>query len=191
LSTVTDKANYVGPANVPDTFWQADLESVKSTGADPYLMAAIAQHETDFGTLGAGTEGYTLGYGYPGPGQGDPTYLGVTKQLFYAGLQSAGFFKGQPVTEQGLKDFQAQSWKAGDPAWYKGVWSIYQGMTGGTPIVPTDGTLGHIGGGPLGAVGTVVDTLSQPNILVGKVVYVGVMAGIVGLGIFFFVKIWK
>lgn len=193
MSSATDKANYVGPANVPDQFWQKDVYEAESVGADPYLLAAIAQHETQFGTLGAGQEGYVLGYGYPAPGKGNPVYKGLDNQLFYSGLKVNEFFAGAPITEQGLKDFQDQSWKAADPNWYKGVWQIYQGYNPpnkGESIA--DSIAKGIQGTPWGAaynagasVRKVVDNASS------NAAFYATMVIIALVGVFFFTKIWQ
>jgi hypothetical protein len=134
MDTLQELTNYSGPAGIPTNFWSVDVQKAIDTGADPYLLAAIAQHETAFGTLGAGREGYTLGYGYPAPGQGDPFYQGVDNQLFYAGQQINSYFNGDPITYEGLLSFAQNSWKPGDPkAWADSVWNIYQGYQGKDP----------------------------------------------------------
>lgn len=120
---------YVAPGDVPAEFWSEALKYAKQTGADPYLLAAIGKHETGYGTLGAGRDGFSLGYGYYGPGDFNINYMDLPgrydSQLYGAGQQINSFFHNNPVTLDSLKAFQDQSWKPGDTNWYQGVWSAY------------------------------------------------------------------
>ena len=203
LSSSTDKAN----SNIPDNFWSVDVNAATSAGADPYLLAAIAQHETQFGTLGAGQEGYALGYGYPAPGQGNPMYKGLDNQLFYAGLQVNEFFSGGgaagsdsllassvPVTPDSLYQFALTSWKPGasaDPvssaanakAWANSVWSIYSGYTKDSSLTKDNSTIAKVGG--------VVNTVKAVTSNAGSTAYFATMVILALVGIFFFVRIWS
>ena len=115
------------PAEVPAWFWQRDVAESKITGADPYLLAAIAQHETQFGTLGVGRQGI-LGYDVIGANGPNAQYAGVDNQLYYAGLMVKKFFKGQPITAKNLQTFDATTWRAADPTWAQDVWRSYSPM---------------------------------------------------------------
>lgn len=122
--------NYTAPGDVPAEFWKEALKYSKQTGADPYLLAAIGKHETGYGTLGAGRDGFALGYGYYAPGNFNINYMDIPGrydvQLYSAGRQINSFFGSKPVTQDSIKAFMEQSWKPGDQNWYKGVWSIYE-----------------------------------------------------------------
>ncbi len=189
MSSSTDKAN----SSIPDNFWSVDVNAATSAGADPYLLAAIAQHETQFGTLGAGQEGYALGYGYPAPGQGNPMYKGLDNQLFYSGLKVNEFFSGDQVTPDSLYQFALTSWKPGassDPvssaanakAWADSVWSIYSGYTR-DPALTKDNSL-------YGQVSSAVSTVKSVTSNAGNTAYFATMVILALVGIFFFVRIW-
>jgi hypothetical protein len=116
---------------VPSEFLVQAQRAATETLSDLVLLCAIGKHETDFGALGAGREGYTLGYGYPAPGQGNPRFQGVVNQLHYAGKQITAYMGARALgctTFNDLNAFAINSWKAGDPNWQKGVWSWYQAI---------------------------------------------------------------
>ena len=124
--------NYTKPGEVPSVFWAAALSASQTTGIDPYLIAAIGKAETAFGTTGAGKEGYSMGYGYPGPGQGNPKYQDVpgyfSVQTTAAAKQIKAYMGNIPVTAISLRDLQLNSWKPGDDLWSEKVWTIYKGL---------------------------------------------------------------
>lgn len=101
------------------------------------LLAAIGWHETHWGELGAGREGWYLGYGYyPGSTVAEK-YRGLVPQLTGAAKQIASYFKGRELTEETWLAFSRQSWRAGDPdAWAAGTWRIYQDLGGAGPAAP-------------------------------------------------------
>jgi cell wall-associated NlpC family hydrolase len=110
-------------------------------GVDPRLLLAIGGHETQWGTTGAGRPsqgGYALGYGV--------TDSGILSK--YAGLANQYRYGAKTLADwgvHGIADVQAGKaarW-ATDPAWEKGVSSVYSGMGGtlpatvaGPPAVP-------------------------------------------------------
>lgn len=198
MSSVTDFVN----SNIPDNFWSLDVNAATSAGADPYLLAAIAQHETDYGSLGAGQEGYALGYGYPAPGKGNSMYKGLDNQLFYSGLQVNEWFSGGgggntgvldgsiPITKDSLYQFALTSWKPGassDPvstqanakAWADSVWAIYSGYNK-DPALTKDNSV-------VKKVGDVVSVVSNA----GKTAYYATMVILALVGVFFFTRIWS
>lgn len=123
---------------VPDQFWQAALRIGQETGADVILLSAIAKHETNFGTLGAGRQGYALGYGVYSETNLDPLFKGLEKQLLYAGRQIANYLGYRAIgktTWSDINSFAIDSWRAGDSAWQKGVWSWYQQILEGVDLV--------------------------------------------------------
>ena len=117
-------------ASVPESFMEAATNAGNATGVDPLLIAAIGKHETGYGTLGAGREGYSLGYGYPAPGQGNAKYQDApgefSNQTLSAAKQIAGYLGNKDVTLENLTDFMNNSWKPGDKNWANAVWRDYQ-----------------------------------------------------------------
>lgn len=100
----------------------------KQYGVDPRLLLAIGGHETGFGTLGAGRQGYTLGYGVTDSGILNK-YQGVENQYRYA---------ASTLAKWGAKNLAAvMAGKAGayatDPGWEKGVASSYKSLGGNLP----------------------------------------------------------
>jgi len=100
-------------------------------GVDPRLLLAIGGHETQWGTTGAGRPGqggYVLGYGVTDSGILSK-YHGIANQYMYGAKTLAGW------GVHGIGDVmsgKASRW-ATDPAWEKGVQSVYQGMGGALP----------------------------------------------------------
>lgn len=100
----------------------------KQYGVDPRLLLAIGGHETQWGTTGAGRPsqgGYALGYGV--------TDSGILSK--YAGLQNQYRYGAQTLAKWGVRGLgdvmagKASRW-ATDPAWEKGVQSVYGGLSG-------------------------------------------------------------
>lgn len=96
-------------------------------GVDPRLLLAIAGHETHWGTLGAGRQGYTLGYGATDSGL-ISRYRGVTNQYRWAAQTLA---KWGVHTLADLLAGKAASY-ATDPNWEAGVARVYESLDGGT-----------------------------------------------------------
>jgi len=97
-------------------------------GVDPRLLLAIGGHETQWGTTGAGRPsqgGYALGYGV--------TDSGILSK--YAGLQNQYMYGAKTLAGWGVHNLRdvmagkAAQW-ATDPAWEKGVQSVYGGLPG-------------------------------------------------------------
>lgn len=102
---------------------------------DPRLLLAIGGHETAFGTLGAGRQGYTLGYGV--------TDSGILSK--YRGPENQYRYAAQTLAKWGvhtLADVLAgkAAAYATDPAWEQGVASTYRGLrsVGGAAPVSLD-----------------------------------------------------
>jgi murein DD-endopeptidase MepM/ murein hydrolase activator NlpD len=96
---------------------------------DPRLLLAIGGHETHWGTLGAGRQGYTLGYGATDTGLLNQ-YAGVANQYRGAAKTLAGW------GARSIGDVLAgkASRYATDPAWEKGVAQTYASL-GGKPTL--------------------------------------------------------
>lgn len=183
--------SYISPGDIPANFWNTDLKYAVQTGADPYLLAAIGRQETDYGTLGAGRMGFSLGYGYYGPNNFDIQYMDAPgqfdQQLYSAGLKVHSYFGNNPVTYDSLLKFAQTQWKPGDPTtWANNVWSFYNSynkdpsvpgnhtpsLSDKTPPIPEDSLLGLLTG--------------KDN---GTIAYFVIMILLVVLGIFALSKI--
>jgi len=120
------------PGFIPDADWTLVLHYAKHYNIDPYLIAAMGKHETQWGTAGAGRVGYHLGWGVfsgspywpPGaPRSGEAQ--GLENQLKKGGAQIARDFKF-PVTLSSCIKFARDSWKPAVPdAWGRSVFRIY------------------------------------------------------------------
>lgn len=95
---------------------------------DPKLIAAIGWHETHWGRLGAGRQGWHLGYGYfPGSTVAEK-YRGLENQIRGASYQLKRDLK-LPISLQTVTEFAFNSWKPGNPAaWAQSVWNIYNSL---------------------------------------------------------------
>lgn len=111
---------------------QAVKQTAQIYNLPPDLLAAIGWHETHWGELGAGRQGWYLGYGYyPGSTVAEK-YRGLVPQLTGAAKQIAGFFKGREITQDSWLAFSRESWRAGDPdTWAASTWRLYEGLGGG------------------------------------------------------------
>jgi cell wall-associated NlpC family hydrolase len=92
-------------------------------GVDPRVLLAIAGHETRWGSLGAGRQGYTLGYGVTDGGTLSK-YRGIGNQYRYA---------AQTLARWGVRTLDdILAGKAGayatDPNWERGVASVYRSL---------------------------------------------------------------
>jgi hypothetical protein len=97
-------------------------------GVDPRVLLAIAGHETEWGTTGAGRPsqgGYALGYGVTDSGILSK-YAGLANQYRYAAQTLAGW------GVHGIQDILGgkASRYATDPGWERGVAGVYSGIGG-------------------------------------------------------------
>lgn len=122
------------PPDVPDNLWQIMIDAAKQYQVDPYLLAAIANHETHFGKdPGAGQKGYIMGYGYTDKG---PIY-GATDtpehqimgaaQLIHNTIGSSAKYDWNSITKLGQV-------YATDPGWATDVWAQYFHYRFGLPV---------------------------------------------------------
>ncbi len=111
------------------------------------LLAAIGWHETQWGRLGAGRQGWFLGYGYyPGSTVAEQ-YRGLLPQLQGAASQIANFFRGRELTYENWLAFARQSWRPGNPdSWAKSTWTIYQQLQGKQGVAVGPGPSDTAGG---------------------------------------------
>lgn len=171
--------NYTKPGEVPSVFWAAALRANQTTGIDPYLVAAIGKLETTYGTALAGKQGYSMGYSYTGPGQGNPKYQDIPGsfdvQTMAAAKQIKAYMGNIPVTAISLRDLQLNSWKPGDDLWSAKVWEIYKGLNKNIdPVL-------NWGSDPVGAL---EDVKSGAIGIASGVVYILMLLVIAGVGLF-------
>jgi cell wall-associated NlpC family hydrolase len=105
---------------------------------DPRLLLAIGGHETQWGALGAGRQGYTLGYGVPGKGVLQAQYQGVENQYKYAAKTLAQWGARTLADVLGGK----ASRYAADPRWEAGVAQMYSQIGGGDGAAPMAAAVG-------------------------------------------------
>lgn len=110
---------------------------------DAVLILAIAKHETQYGTLGAGTVesgGYICGYG-----RGQKQYAGIEMQCKMVAKRIREALNGRPITQENI-DYLNRGGDLGPgypycvdspgfPAsgWVTGVWNAYNEIKGSSP----------------------------------------------------------
>lgn len=149
---------------MPESDWRKTQEIARIYNVPPELLAAIGWHETHWGQLGAGRQGWYLGYGYYPGSTVKEQYRGLVPQLQGAARQIAGFFQGQELTWENWQRFAEQSWRPGNPeAWARSTWSIFQSL---------QGKPGEVIGGPGPGAGQVkaAGTKVNPAIIAGGAV---------------------
>jgi len=106
--------------------WDYAVAKADEFGADPYLIAAIAQHETGCGRLGAGRYGYHMGVGVPSSGKRLKQFAGWENQVNWA-TPRMGKHIGTQVDHDKIWWFGRNVWKPDNPkAWADGVWKVYR-----------------------------------------------------------------
>ncbi len=124
-----------------------DYQTVKAIAPkNPELLIAIGWHETKMGALGAGQQGYYLGYGVPTKGNPISKYQGLENQIKYGTKKVEKFVNLEsPSLEQltnlglgigvpsdmgwnpGYYDTAGNYIQTGDK-WASSIWSIYSGI---------------------------------------------------------------
>lgn len=122
------------PAWIPVTDWSSVQGLASSLSSQPDVLsgltAAIGKHETDWGQLGAGRQGYYLGVGVPSSGAPLQQYSGLQNQLGWAMPRLAAWFRDGTVTFDRLVQFARNVWKPDDPeSWARGVYTGYQSVS--------------------------------------------------------------
>lgn len=117
--------------------YNAKHPDFKGAAVDYLFLLAIAKHETNMGTTGAGREssgGYILGYGVPSGSAKQPQYAGINKQLYFGAKRYAEALKSRSWRINSLEDVK-YFWRGGDKGsyqwskdtnWPNPVWAIYQ-----------------------------------------------------------------
>ena len=144
------------------------LSVARSFGVDPNLIAAIGWHETHWNQLGAGRDGYTLGYGVPSSGERLTKYQGTENQVRGAAGKISRWqtFLGRALTIADMDAFAfgkrsnpsaPLGWQPDDPgAWARSVSRIWSGLSGNTAaegVGPLADTASAEGTGPMLRVG--------------------------------------
>lgn len=147
------------PSWMPDSDWQLLLQICNQYGVDPLLVAAIGWHETHWGTLGAGTEGYYLGWGVPTTGSPMSQYAGLQNQL-NAAVPVIAHYVGCNVDYTTVANLCCERWRptpvenlnqnpvlTSCGSWVASVLSIYNQLSGKN--VPITGGAGDCVAGSL------------------------------------------
>lgn len=175
--------SYVKPGDVPVKFWSAAVAAAEKYKVDPYLLAAIGKHETGFGTLGAGRDGYSMGYGVWTEGEPSTKWKDnpgeFTNQVNGAAKQISNYLGSIPTTAISIKDFQTNSWKPGDSEWGEKVWNAYKGLN------PNLDPVLNWGSDPKGAAEDLKESVTDgARGIAAGVTYVVVILAVVGVVIF-------
>ena len=128
------------PDFIPEADWQATVAICSRWKVDPYFIAAIGWHETHWGKLGAGVNGWILGYGYFPGSTVKEKYRGLYKQVEGACQQISRDMK-LPITLVNVINFAVTSWKSGAPrSWAASIFSIWSNLVKGIipPYTPTE-----------------------------------------------------
>lgn len=126
------------PNFIPEDDWQATVAICSRWKVDPYFIAAIGWHETHWGKLGAGVNGWILGYGYFPGSTVKEKYRGLYKQVEGACQQISRDMK-LPITLANVINFAVTSWRSGAPtAWARSIYSIWSSLAKGIIPQPTE-----------------------------------------------------
>ncbi|MBA7579057.1 hypothetical protein ES708_20923 [subsurface metagenome] len=126
------------PNFVPQADWDLVVSLCKPYKVDPYLIAAIGWHETNWGRVGAGVNGWILGYGYYPGSPYKQKYKGLKMQVTGALNQYSAWMQS-PLTLTSITNLAVKHWRSSAPrAWAKSVYSIWYSLTKGIQPQPTD-----------------------------------------------------
>ena len=115
--------------NIPDFInvddWRKVVLYSLENKVNPYLIAAIGWHETQWGKLGWGKQGFILGVGCFSETNADYSYQGLDQQLRWASIE-IGRFLPFLVNESMLITFAEKVWRPGNPKqWGKAVFGYW------------------------------------------------------------------
>ncbi|MGB9772344.1 MAG: hypothetical protein ACPLX7_10290, partial [Candidatus Kapaibacteriota bacterium] len=95
--------------------WETIVRICSKYKVNPGLILAIGWHETQWGRLGAGQQGWYLGYGYyPGSTVAEQ-YRGLENQLEGACKHIQAYLNPYPLDYAHLLSYSKNYWRAGDP----------------------------------------------------------------------------
>jgi hypothetical protein len=125
------------PDFVPQADWDLVVSICSNYNVDPYLIAAIGKHETQWGREGAGRIGWILGYGYYSGSTVKEKYKGLENQVRGA-LNQFSQWMQSPITLASVTNLAVKHWKSSAPeAWARSVYSIYSSIEKGYTPPPT------------------------------------------------------
>lgn len=110
---------------------------------DYKLVLAIAKHETQFGTKGAGrpeSGSYICGYGVPDSGKLQSQYAGIEKQCKMVAMRIRDALGSRLITKENIKylwnggNMGSAYRYASDTNWPNGVWKCYQEISSSAPV---------------------------------------------------------
>lgn len=124
------------PSWVPASQWATLVSYADRYDSYPEVYAAIGWHETHWGQLGAGRQGYILGVGVPNSSTELTQFAGLTAQLNWTAPRVQTVIDRQ-ATYAAFLTYASTVQKpgAGYVAWAKSVWLIYQ-QIGGPTVAP-------------------------------------------------------
>lgn len=116
-----------------------EYKTVQSLTKNPRLLIAIGIHETGMGNLGAGRQGYYLGYGVPTRGEVQSQYKGLYNQIKYGSQLVEKYVDLENPTQEQLITLGLKGWRPGyydannnyvntGESWAKSIWSIYNNL---------------------------------------------------------------
>lgn len=115
---------------MPESDWIKVQYYADKYNTEPELIAAIGWHETHWGQLGWGREGFYLGVGAYSETEADYSFQGLDNQLAWAAPR-LGKYLDKSVTLERLTWFARNIWKPGAPdAWARSVYEIYLQLSG-------------------------------------------------------------
>ncbi len=163
------KAFQEGPP--PDWLPAADWEIVRGIcwpwNINPYFIAAIGWHETHWGQLGAGRNGFHLGVSVYPPHYGLDQFRGVQAQVAWA-AERVNLYLPDPVDQAAVIEFnRATGYSESPESWGASVWAIFDQLmrgyaTGPGSPCPTGPTPEEIGGAVGEAIGGFFGKLTEP-----------------------------
>lgn len=116
---------WLRPRFISGEEWELVTDYALRFDIDPYLIAAIGWHETHWGKLGAGREGYLLGVGVLDPKTKLKRFQGLENQLRWSASKISKY-PLNPANYSHLLNFAMTVWRPGDPvSWAKSVYNIY------------------------------------------------------------------
>lgn len=137
------------PAGMSADDWAVVQHVARRYGIDPMVLVAIGVHETQWGSAGAGREGYILGVGVPDSGGKKTQYQGLHEQLVGAAkiLNNYGVHTIKDLATGVLAPHGGHVRYASDTGWTSNVVAAYNDLSGGKSHITVDASAIPGGGG--------------------------------------------